>query len=128
MAEISEYDLALLSYLGKSKVGRDLDDINKRFKNNCSSVLSELVENQFLEKVNQDLTPFLPSGSTHKFPPVGNFVVTKKGTLEISRYKFSKSIANHQKWKERIIGFLFGIVTAIAAAAISNAIHVIGWL
>ena len=47
--------------------------------------------------------------------PTGDLYVTDKGEAVLARYKYQKSLTKREKWIERFIGFVSGVLTTITA-------------
>lgn len=116
---IPEFDMRVLADIAEQKYGISRGALVKEHGQEVLESINFLQSNSFVRIHERDLAPFMiPNGIDCKDPPKGNIVVTSSGKIEIKRWNTKNSLSRAERWKERIFGFISGVLASVISAVI----------
>ena len=115
---IPELDMMVLADIVDCKDGWSRKELVAKHGFEILESVNFLQENQLIKEHTSNLAPFLPVGSDYTDPPLGNLVATNAGRIEVKRWRVKNALTKKERWKERILGFVFGVLTSVLSAII----------
>ena len=115
---IPELDMMVLADIVDCKDGWSREKLVAKHGFEILESVNFLQENQLIKEHTSNLAPFLPAGSDYTDPPLGNLVATNAGRIEVKRWRVKNALTKKERWKERILGFVFGVLTSVLSAII----------
>nr|WP_302665754.1 hypothetical protein [uncultured Agathobaculum sp.] len=119
---IPEFDLSVLSEIASDHFGRSFGALEQRFGKESRESVKFLMENGLVKIHERNIKPFMPSGSDYVDPPVGNIIATDLGKVEIKRWNTKCALSQKERWKERVFGFISGVLTTVISGLIISII------
>mgnify|MGYP000678824138 CR=1 FL=1 len=116
--QIPEFDMMVLADISDCKDGWSREELVAKHGFEILKTLDFLLENQLIKEHKSNLAPFLPSDSDYIDPPLGNLVVTDAGRIEVKRWRTLQTLSNQDRWKERIFGFVSGVLVTVVGGLI----------
>lgn len=117
--DIPEFDMQVLADIAEQKYGLSCDVLVKTHGKEVLESIDFLQSNGLVRIHERDLAPFMiPNGIDYKDPPKGNIVATSSGKIEIKRWNTKNSLSRAERWKERIFGFMSGVLVSVISAVI----------
>ena len=115
---IPEFDMRVLSEIVDSEDGYFREELYQKYGSEISETIDLLTEMGLIEVHTHNLKPFLPTSSDYKDPPKGAIVATRAGKIEVRRWRTMHVLSNRERWKERIFGFLSGVLVTVVGGLI----------
>ena len=115
---IPELDMMVLADIVDCKDGWSRKELVAKHGFEILESVNFLQENQLIKEHTSNLAPFFPAGSDYTDPPLGNLVATNAGRIEVKRWRVKNALTKKERWKERILGFVFGVLTSVLSAII----------
>lgn len=115
---IPEFDMRILADVVNSENGWYREELYQKYGSEISETIDLLTEKGLIAVHTHDLKPFMPPGSDYRDPPKGAFVATRAGKIEVRRWRTVRILSNRERWKERIFGFLSGVLVTVVAGLI----------
>ena len=115
---IPDFDMLVLLDIAECRDGWSRQELIDKHGFEISETIDFLLSNSLIEIHERDVKPFLPSGSDYIDPPKGNIIATKTGKIEVKRWKAKQSIIKSVRWKERIFGFVSGVLVTVIGGII----------
>lgn len=116
--DVPEFDKTVLANIAGCDMGRSREELVNKYGCEISETIDFLLKNELIEEHKQNISPFMPPDSDYKDPPIGNFVVTRSGEIEVKRWRSEQSTAARQRWKERAVSFFLGVLVAVLSGLI----------
>lgn len=110
---IHEFDMLVLSYISRHKYGCSIEELSDKFGSEVPMVTEELTKNQLIRVYDNSLKPFMRNPENTIEPEIGSILTTQLGKLEVKRWSTKNLLTTKEKWKERLWGFLSGVLLAI---------------
>ena len=115
---IPDFDMLVLLDIAECRDGWSRQELIDKHGFEISETIDFLLSNSLIEIHERDVKPFLPPGSDYIDPPKGNIIATKTGKIEVKRWKAKQSIIKSVRWKERIFGFVSGVLVTVIGGII----------
>ncbi len=115
---VPEFDMMVLADIADCKDGWSREDLVSKHGFEILKTVDFLLENQLIKEHKSNLAPFLPSGSDYTDPPMNNLVATDWGRIEVKRWNTLRILSKRERWKERIFGFVSGVLVTIVGGLI----------
>lgn len=115
---IPEFDMRVLADVVDSENGWYREELYQKYGSEISETIDLLMEKDLVEVHAHDLKPFMPPGSDYRDPPKGAIVATRAGKIEVRRWRTVRVLSNRERWKERIFGFLSGVLVTVVGGLI----------
>lgn len=115
---VPQFDMMVLADISDCKDGWSREELITKHGFEILKTVDFLMENHLIKEHTANLAPFLPPGSDYTDPPLGNLVATDTGRIEVKRWKTMRVLSNRERWKERIYGFLSGILVTVVGGII----------
>lgn len=115
---IPEFDMLVLADIADCKDGWSREELVSKHGFEILKTVDFLLENQLIKEHKSNLAPFFPPGSDYTDPPVGNLVATDLGRIEVKRWKTVRILSKRERWKERISGFVSGVLVTVVGGLI----------
>lgn len=116
---IPEFDMRVLADIKASESGWFWEELYQKYGAEISETIDFLIGKQLVKVHEHDLAPFLiPNGIEYKDPPKGAIVATRAGKIAVKRWKTLRTLSNRERWKERLFGFLSGILVTVIGGLI----------
>lgn len=110
--EIPRFDMQVLCEISDSNMGLSLQELTEKFGFEVRETLDFLLKNATIKIHERDIKPFMSENSNYQDPPIGNFIATSLGKLEVKRWKTKQLLTTKERWKERIVAFISGAILA----------------
>lgn len=111
--DIPEFDMRVLADIVDSENGWHREELYQKYGPEISGTIDLLTGNGLVKVHEHDLKPFMPPGSDYTDPPKGAIVATRAGKIEVRRWRTLHILSSHERWKERIFGFLSGVAVTV---------------
>ena len=118
MMTVPEFDMMILTDIADCKDGWSREELVAKHGFEILKTVDFLLENQLIKEHTSNLAPFLPPGADYTDPPLGNLVATDTGRIEVKRWRVKVALTKKERWKERIFGFVSGVLATVASGLI----------
>ena len=116
MSDISNYDYIILDYILSSDEPVSPDEITAKFGAAGRAVASTLVSRKLL-------TVESTEGSFFDRDDASPMKLTGSGLAAHQSFKYDRQLQTRERWKERIVGYLWGLLTSAVTYLIT--VHLI---
>lgn len=116
--KIPEFDMMVLADIANCKDGWSREKLVAKHGFEILKTVDFLLENQLIKEHTSNLAPFMPPGSDYTDPPIKNLVATDTGRIEVKRWNTLRVLSKRERWKERIFGFISGVLVTVASGLI----------
>jgi len=116
--KLNKYDYKIIKYVGNFE-SVSKEQILRKFSKKIKSIEYRLLI------LSQDDSDFTKVGYIHKANPIyleeiseKSYRITELGKKVMEDYKLEKQLTSKERWKERILGHVFGVLTSVTVACI----------